>query len=196
MGADSLDVIAAVALLAATIGAWWLSAPLRACERHYLRFAAMLLSALAVSTPLGLADVMALFLLPLAAAALMISTLARFARPLPVALASLALVAGLAAGLTALLSGIWLLALAPVMLAGLAVIAAAINSLALMPVLAGASLLAAGLAFLQQGARAGLFLFCAAALIGLVPRLGNSQAIQPQLLRSSSSAMRSTRALP
>lgn len=187
MPGDSLDLIGAVALLAATIGAWWLSSPLRARERHYLRFAAVLLAGLAVSTPLGLADVTALFLLPLAAAALMVSTLARFARPLPVALASLALVLALVGGLAALLSGLWLLALVPVMLAGLAVMLAAINSMALMPVLAGASLLAAGLAFLEQGARAGLFLFCAAALIGLV---------RPQLLRSSSSAMRPTRALP
>ena len=36
-----------------------------------------------------------------------------------------------------------------------------------MPVLAGASLLAAGLVFVEQGARAGLLLFAAAALIGL-----------------------------
>jgi hypothetical protein len=187
MGADSLDLIAAAALLAATIGAWWLSSPLRARERDYLRFAAVLLAALAVARPLGLADIMALFLLPLAAAALMISTLARFARPLAVALASLVLMAGLAGGLAALISGIWLLALAPVMLAGLAVMAAAINSMALMPVLAGASLLAAGLAFLEQGARAGVFLFCAAAVVGLG---------RPQLLRSTSSALRATGALP
>ena len=176
MAGDSLDLIAAAALFAAAVGAWWLSGPLRARERLYLRFAAVLLAALAASAPLGLAEVMVLFLLPLAAGALMVSTLARFARPLPVALAALALVGALAGGLAALLSGIWLLALAPVMLAALAVIAAAINSLALLPVLAGASLLAAGLAFLEEGARAGLFLFAAAALIGLVPRFRNSQA--------------------
>jgi hypothetical protein len=53
--------------------------------------------------------------------------------------------------------------------------------------LAGSSLLAAGLVFLQQGADAALLLFCAAALVGLA---------RPQLLRSSSSAMRGSRALP
>ena len=187
MAPDSLDLIAAAALFAAAVGAWWLSAPLRARERLYLRFADVLLAALAASVPLGLADVMVLFLLPLAAAALMVSALARFARPLPVALAALALVLALGGGLAALISGIWLLALAPVMLTGLAVIAAAINSMSLMPVLAGTSLLAASLVFLQEGARAGLFLFAAAALIGLV---------RPQLLRSSSRAMRPRRAVP
>jgi hypothetical protein len=188
MGTDSLDLVAATALFAATIGAWWLCAPLRLRERLYLRFAAMLLSALAVSTPLGLADVTVLFLLPLAAAALMVSALARFARnPIAVGWAALVLVVALGSGLGALISGVRLLALAPVMLAGLAVILAAINSMTLLPVLAGASLLAAGLVFLEEGARAGLLLFAAAALVGLV---------RPQLLRSTSNAMRARRALP
>lgn len=187
MSADSLDLIAALALFAASIGAWFLAAPLRVRERLYLRFAAMLLSALAVAVPVGLADPLVLLLLPLASASLMVSTLARFARPLPVGLAALALVLSQAGGLAALVSGIWLFALAPVMLAGLAVIAAALNGMALLPMLAGASLLAAGLVFLQQGADAGLLLFCAAALVGLA---------RPQLLRSSNSAMRASRALP
>ena len=175
---DSLALVAAAALFAAAVGAWWLSAPLRARERLYLRFAAVLLAALAVSAPVGLADVTVLFLLPLAAAALMVSTLARFDRALPVGLAALALALALAGGLTALVSGLWPLALLPVMIAGLAVIAAAINSLVLLPVLAGTSLLAAGLVFAEQGARAGLLLFAAAALIGLVPQFRNSQAMR------------------
>jgi hypothetical protein len=188
MAADSLDLFAAAALFAATIGAWWLSEPLRIRERVYLRFAAMLLSALAVSVPLGLAHVTALFLLPLAGAALMVSALARFStRPIAVGWAALALVVALAGGLAALIAGWWLLALLPVMLAGLAVIAAAINSMQLLPVLAGTSLLAAGLVFLEQGVQAGLLLFAAAALIGLV---------RPQLLRSTSKAMRPRRAVP
>lgn len=181
---DSLDLIAAAALFAAAVGAWRLSAPLRSRERLYLRFAAVLLAALATSVPFGLADVTVLFLLPLAAGALMVSTLAGV---LPVGLAALLLVLTLAGGLAALVTGLWPLALLPVVLAGLAVIAAAINSLALMPVLAGASLLAAGLVFVEQGARAGTMLFAAAALIGLS---------RPQLLRSSSSALRPRRAVP
>lgn len=178
---SSLDIFAAGALFTAAIGAWALAAPLVLRARIYLRFAAVLFSALALSVALGLADAAALLLLPLASAALMISALARFAKPLPVFPASLVLVAALAGGLGALLSGSAIPALIPMIFSGLAVIAAALNGIAVMPVLAGSSLVAAGLAFTEQGARAGLLLFCAAALVGLA---------KPQLLRSSSSAMR------
>lgn len=164
---SSLDIFAAGALFTAAVGAWLLAAPLAPRARIYLRFAAMLFSALAVSVPLGMADVTALLLLPLASAALMIVGLARFAKPLPAFPASLVLVGGLAGGLGALISGNALPALVPVMFAGLAIIAASFNGIAVMPVLAGAGLIAAGLAFIEQGARAGLLLFCAAALVGL-----------------------------
>jgi hypothetical protein len=167
MAFDSLDILAALALFTACIGAWLLAAPLRAVTRLYLRFAAMLFAALGAAAPLGLADIAVLFLLPLGAASLTVSALAQFARPLPAFAASLVLVAALAGGLAALLSGMPLFALAPTLLAGLIVIAAAMNSVAVLPVLAGASLLASGLVLLEQGARAGLFLFCAAALVGL-----------------------------
>jgi hypothetical protein len=106
---------------------------------------------------------------------------------LPVGLAALVLVLALGVGLAALVAGLWPLALLPVVLAGLAVMVAAINSLALMPVLAGVSLLAAGLVLVEQGAHAGMLLFAAAGLVGLS---------RPQLLRSSSSAMRPRRAVP
>ena len=128
MLADSIDLGAAAALFAAAVGAWWLSAPLRSRERLYLRFAAVLLAALAASVPFDLADVTVLFLLPLAAGALMVCALAGV---LPVGLAALFLVLALAGGLAALVTGLWPLALLPVLLAGLVVMAAAINSLAL-----------------------------------------------------------------
>src|SRR5579862_4381924 len=102
---SSLDIVAAVALFGAAIGAWMLAAPLALRARLYLRFAAILLSALAVSVPLGMADVTGLLLLPLASAALMIAALARFAKPLPVLPACLALVLGQAGGLGAVISG-------------------------------------------------------------------------------------------
>jgi hypothetical protein len=184
---SSLDIFAAGALFTAAIGAWLLAAPLGLRARLYLRFAAVLFSALALSVPLAIADAAALLLLPLASTALMVSALARFARPLPVFAASLALVLGLAGGLGALVSGTAMPALVPVMFAGLAVIASALNGIAVMPVLAGAGLVASGLAFMEQGARAGLLLFCAAALIGLA---------KPQLLRSRSSALRGEVARP
>ena len=182
MAFDSpLDIISAAALFLAAIGAWVLAAPLALRARLYLRFAAALFSALALSVPLAIADVAALLLLPLASGALMVSALARFAKPLPVFPASLALVAGLGSGLGAVILGSPMLALVPVMAAGLAVMAAALGGVAVLPVLAGAGLVASALAFADQGARAGLFLFCAAALIGLG---------KPQLLRSNSNASR------
>jgi hypothetical protein len=183
---SSLDLLAAGALFAAAIGAWAMAVSLRVRVRLYLRFAAVLLAGLAISVPLGMADVIGLLLLPLASASLMISTLARFARPLPVFAACLVLVAALGGGFAGLLSGYAILALAPAIFASLAVIAAALNGVATMPVLAGTALLAAGPAFLEQGARAGVLLFCAAALVGLA---------KPQLLRSSSSALRGQAAL-
>ncbi|HVW73472.1 MAG TPA: hypothetical protein VHC39_07520 [Rhizomicrobium sp.] len=184
---SSLDICAAGALFAAAIGAWGLAAPLPARARIYLRFATVLFSALAVSVALGMADIAALLLLPLASSALLVAALARFAKPLPIFPASLVLVLGLAGGLGALVSGHAMLALVPVIFASLGIIAAALNGVALMPVLAGGSLLASGLAFVEQGTRAGLLLLCAAALIGLA---------KAQLLRSSSSAMRGEAARP
>jgi hypothetical protein len=188
MAFDSpLDIFAAGALFTASVAAWVLAAPLSVRARIYLRFAAVLFSALAISVPLALADVAALLLLPLASVALLISALARFAKPLPAFPASLALVLGLAGGLGALVSGAVMPALIPVMIAGLAIIAVSLNDIAVMPVLAGAGLVAAGLAFTEQGVRAGLLMFCAAALVGLS---------KPQLLRSSNRAMRGEPARP
>ena len=167
MAFDSLSLLTAVFLFAASVGAWRLTAPLRAGARLYVRFCAALFAGLAIALPLQLSDIAALFLLPLGAASLMIAALARFAAPVPVFAATLVLIAGLAGGLAALLSGAIMLALVPVMFAGLAIIAAALNGLAVMPALAGAALLGSGLVLLEQGAKPGLFLFCAAALMGL-----------------------------
>jgi len=180
MAFDSLDLLAAGALFTASAGAWLMSAPLRAGARLYLRFAAVLLAALAVTAAFGTSDVAGLLLLPLAATALMIAALARFAAPLPAFAASLALIVGLAGGLGALLWGYALLALAPMIFASLVIIAAALNAGAAMPVLAGGALLGAALIVLEQGAQAGLFLLCAAALVGLAKPLGEKSALAVQ----------------
>jgi len=190
---DSLDLFAAAALLGAAIGAWRLAEGLRAHARLYLRFAAVLFAALAVGTPLGLGEAAGFLLLPLAAGALMISAIASLARPLPVLAACLALTLSLAGGLCGLVTGGPMVALAPVMIAGLAVIAVALNTVAAIPILAGAALLAAGLIYLQQGVRAGLLFFCAAALVGLAKPVRTRKA---QLLRSNSSALRGQNARP
>jgi hypothetical protein len=183
MPPDSLTLAAAIALFAACVGAWRLSAPLRAAARLQLRFAAMLLAALAVARVLHLADMAALLLLPLAGTALALATLARCARPAAPFAATAALVAALACGLVAMLSGHAMPALIALMLAGLAVIAAALNGAAPVAILSGVALLASGLCALQMGVGAGSLLFSAAALVGLSrPRA--------QLLRSTIKAWR------
>ncbi len=182
MAFDSLNLAAALILFGASIVAWLLAAPFKSASRLYLRFGAVLLAALSVTCIAGLGDIAALFLLPLACASLALSSLARFAQPLRDFAATLALIASLACGLAAMLSGIWILALMPVALASLVIIAAGVNSMALVAVLSGVALFAAGLATLQ-GAQAGALLFLAAGLLGLSRR---------QLLRSTSKAWRGT----
>lgn len=157
----------AALLFAACIAAWHLAAPQRASARIHLRFAAMLLSALAVVSALRLGDVAAQFLLPLAGAALALAALARLARPAPPLLATLFLVAALTGGLGALLTGMTMLAMLPTVIAALAIVAVALGRMAVLPALAGVALLGAALVFLDHGATAGLLLFAAAAVIGL-----------------------------
>ncbi len=181
MPADSLDLLCAGALFAASIGAWVLSAPCRAGARLYLRFAAMLLAALAVSVPLALASVVGLFLLPLAAVSLMIAGFARFATPLPVLAASMALVTGLGLGLAAMLTGTAMAALVPAVLASLAIIGAALNGVAIIAGLAGGALLASALVLPEQNAISALLLFAAAALVGLAtPTVREKSALAVQ----------------
>ena len=179
MAVDSL--IAALLLFAACIGGWHMAASLKASARLPLCFAAVLLAALAVAAGLRMGDIAALLLLPLSSAALALAALARFARPAPQLPATLALVAALAAGLAALVSGYAMPGLVLTLLAGLCIIAAALNALALPSVLSGAAVVACGLCFLQAGVGAGALLFAAAALLGLA---------KPQSVRSTRRAMR------
>ena len=180
MAADSLELLCAGLLFAASIGGWVLSAPTRAAARLYLRFTAMLFAALALSAPLGLLADITLFLLPLASAALMIAAFARFAAALPVFAASLALIAGLFCGLAAMLWGAVMLAVLPVILASLAIIGAALQGFAIIALLAGVALLASGLVLLQQSAASAMLLFAAAALIGLAMRANEKSALAVQ----------------
>jgi hypothetical protein len=173
---DSLQIAAACALFAASAGSWWMTASLPARARLYLRFAAMLLAAIAVSVPSGISDDVALFLLPLAAASLMIAALARFAAGLPVLIVTLALVASLAGGMSAMLWNVPVLALGPVIFAALAIVAAALNGTAVMACLAGTALLGSGLALLEAGAGSGFLLLCAAALVGLAKPIAGKSA--------------------
>jgi len=180
MAFDSFKLLCACALFAASVGSWWMAGALPARARLYLRFAAMLLAAVAASVPLGLSDETALFLLPLASTSLMIAALARFAAPLPVFAASVALVASLVGGMSAMLWTLPMVALIPVILAGMAIIAAALNGAAGIGCLAGMALLGAGLALLGQGAGNGFLLFAAAALVGLAKPVAKKSALAVQ----------------
>jgi hypothetical protein len=194
MAFDSIKMLCALVLFAAGVASWSMTASLPVRARVYLRFAAVLFAAIAVSVPLAISDVVAVFLLPLASVSLLIAALARFAAPLPVFAASVALVASLVGGLGAMLWNTPMLALTPVIFTGLAVIAAALNGTAILACMAGLALLASGLALLEQGTGSGFLLFAAAALVGLAkpgiqePR--NNAAKKLQLLRSSNSAWR------
>lgn len=179
---DSLMLLAAGALFGAAVGAWRLSAALAVQARLYLRFAAVLLAALAAASLFALSDAAALLLLPLAAAALALSALARFARPLRHLGATLVLVAGLAAGLVAMLANLAILALMSVAVAGLVIVAAALHAMTPVAFLSGLALFAASLVYLEQGARAGMLLFVAAALFGL----SRNYLARNQLVRSIS----------
>jgi len=167
MPLDSLTLLSAVALLAASIGTWPLSAPLRAGARIYLRFAAALFAALSAAFPLRVAGAASLFLLPLAAGALVIAGRARFGAPLSVFVASLTLILGLACGLAAALTGMILPALIPATIAGLVLIATGLNRGDIIVALAGLALALSGLSSWNESAQGGMFLFCAAALLGL-----------------------------
>jgi hypothetical protein len=164
---DSVDSLCAVALFVAGAAAWWMTGAMPARVRLYLRFAAVLLAAVAASVPLGLSDQTALFLLPLASGSLMIGALARFAAPLPVFVTSMALVASLAGGLGAMLWNLPMVALIPVIVAGLAIFAVALQAMSAIACLAAIALLGSGLTLLEQSVGSGFLLFAAAALVGL-----------------------------
>lgn len=180
MAFDSLDTAAAVALFAAGAAGWWMTGAMPARARLYLRFAAVLLAAVAASVPLGISSETALFLLPLASASLMIAALARFAAPLPVFVSSVVLVSGLACGLGAMLWNVAMVAMIPVMVASMAIIAAGLQAMSAIACLAAIALLGSGLALLEQGAGSGFLLFAAAALVGLAKPVLKKSALAVQ----------------
>lgn len=170
MFSDSLPC--AALLFAAAVAGWMLAGRWRAAARLYLRFAAILLSALAVCAAVPdypeLGAAAALFVLPLAAGALAVAAPARlFSRCVPDLAAGLLLAAMLVMGLAAALTGWAMLALMPVALCGLVIVAVALGGGAPLAALSALALLAAVPAFLQQGAGRGVLLFLAAAILGL-----------------------------
>lgn len=176
---SDLALCALLLSVAAALG-WFLASGVRAPVRINLRFAAVLFAALAVSAfvaalrpeftdaALGVAFLTA----SLGSAALGLAVFASLSRPPPPSLASLALAGGLALGLVACLSGQTIFALAVLIPSVAVMLALGFGSLALSPrkavltLLGAASLLAGGMA-LMENALAALLLFFAAALMGL-----------------------------
>ena len=176
MAVDS-TLIAAALLLAAS-----LYAVLRG-EGVYLRFAAALCAALAVAAGSGgfvpgLEAAVALPALPLIGVALVLSAVARLARPVPALPATLALLLALAGGFAALFGAGPVFALLPLLLCGLAAAITALSRGNVTATLAGALLTAAACAFLARGvALPGLVLLgCALGGSALQTRASNSSA--------------------
>lgn len=163
-----LLLLSAALLLAIAVAAWLLVAPLRPGARVNLRFAAMLLAAIAIAAPLPrIGDAVVLVALPPAAAALSLAALAMFTSHMPAA-AGIAPALALLAGLGAIIAAAPMLAAIPVALAAFVIIAVALQDLAWIGALSGVLLLASLFAFLAGGAGAPLLLFAAAALLGLI----------------------------
>jgi hypothetical protein len=187
----ALDSPACAALLfAAAVGGWGLAKPQSAASRLYVRFAAVLLSALAVCAGLNLGDVALLFLLPLTAGAMATAALARFVRRPPGLAASLLLTVMLALGLTAALTGWAAISLLPVALLSLVISALALGGTAPLAALGALALLAGVLAFPQQGAHSGVLMFLAAAILGLSRGLSRAAPLAAAVEQTTAAARR------
>lgn len=148
---------------------------------NYLRFAAMLLAALAaayLSRQPGLAAAAGLIALPLSGAALGLSALARAGTKLPQLPATLALAGALASGLGALFTGTVMAALLPLALGGIAMIAASLKSGAGIAAMAGFLILCAACAGISDGLGAASLSLLAAGLFGanIQKRVSNRRA--------------------
>ena len=163
MSPDSVALIAALLLLAVALFTAWSGGG------NYLRFAAMLLAALAaawLSRLPGLAAAAALIALPLAGAALGLSALARGGARLPQLPATLVLAGALGAGLAALFTGTVMAALLPLALGGGAMVLTNLRSGALLAALSGVLIVAAASAGLSDGLGAASFSLLSAGLFG------------------------------
>lgn len=180
----------AVLLFAAAVAGWGFAKPQSAASRLYVRFAAVLLSALAVCAGLDLGDVALLFLLPLTAAAMTTAALARFARRPPGLAAGLLLTVMLALGLVAAVTGWAAISLLPAALLSLMISALALGGTAPLAALGALALMAGVLAFPQQGAHSGVLLFLAAAILGLSRGLSRTAPLAAAVEQATAAARR------
>jgi hypothetical protein len=136
---------------------------------NYLRFAAMLLAAVAaayLSRQPGLAAAAGLIALPLSGAALGLSALARAGTRLPQLPATLLLAGALACGLGALFTGTVMAALLPLAFGGIAMTAASLKNGFSLAAMAGFLVLCAACAALSDGLGAASLSLLAAGLFG------------------------------
>lgn len=136
---------------------------------NYLRFAAMLLAAVAaayLSRQPGLAAAAGLIALPLAGAALGLSALARAGVKLPQLPATLVLAGAFASGLGALFTGTVMAALLPLALGGIAMTAASLKDGFSLAAMAGFLILCAAAAGFSDGLGAASLSLLAAGLFG------------------------------
>lgn len=180
----SFDSLSALLLLAAAIWSWRTARDLRVNIRIHLRFAAVLMAALAPSLLLpvpGLALNVALFAASGAAAALALAV--SFQQGAASWISAAGLIAGFGAGLAASLAAEPVLALAGQVTAAAHILAASLSRLghdrapAMVASLGGLSLALGGLA-MMGGAPAQASLFFAAAL-GLVSRALQYPVVDP-----------------
>jgi hypothetical protein len=169
--AFSFDSVCAGILFVAAILSWWMTRDVRPGTRVNLRFAAILLAALAVSLTVpaaGLGSTVALLSPTLAAVALALALC--FSRNAPIWLSSLTLILALAAGLIAALISSPFIALAPQVAAAGAIFISAFSRLGENPrsgflASAGALCLFLGAMTLMNAALGDTALFFAVSLL-------------------------------
>jgi hypothetical protein len=174
----------AIMLLAAAIAGWLAVADALRDVRNYARFACVLYAALAFAGAAGLQLALSVTLIVSASAPVFLALAAHFAfrRPVAPLPAAAILIVACVAGLAAAVSGMAMLAFAPLLLSVIAMIATGLRRFgdlraqAIQLIAASCALLAGASAFVAGGAPAepALFLFSAAGLLGIslavVPR--------------------------
>lgn len=186
-------VFAAAGLLfASAFAVWFVAAGARPAARLHIRFAGVLLAALALASavvPLA-ASAVALLVLPIALGMLALAAIAGFAKPLAAGLAALLLALACLGGVGAALTGWAALSLAPAAAAIAATAVAfarrfdAARIASLQGLLAALCFLGAVSSFALDGAGAALHLFCAAGLLGQTLALARSDvAVEERAVR-------------
>ena len=183
-----MPFIAALLLLASAVAGWFIAAAARPPARVQLRFAAVLLAAIAaaaIATPIA-ASAVVLLVLPIAATVLALAALAGFERPLATPLSSLTLALASVCGIGGAGTGLALLTLAPSMLGTFVLLVVSLRrvKIARLPALQGAlaalCLLAAQSLFVTERVSLAFLLFLSAGMLGVMLALSRSDLAAEQ----------------